>query len=99
MTSGAHNLAHLTGYSTLALVLGTAEWSAFGWVFALPLVIGTLVYAGWLGYRAILRRAKDDLPVPVPEQEPTSTDGGRRVDSETVAGGDRNRQDTNSHET
>lgn len=43
------DLVHLAGYSTLALILGTANWSTFGWVFALPLVLGTLAYAGYLG--------------------------------------------------
>lgn len=86
-------LTHLAGYSTLALILGTAEWSAFGWVFALPILIGTLAYAGWLGYQAVLSRAKTAYYRDHPEDHQTTgevaPDGGSRLDT----AGDRNRHD------
>lgn len=81
-------LVHLAGYSTLALILGTANWSMFGWAFVLPLVLGTLAYAGYLGTRVVIRMAREELPSPA--REPTAaTDGGRQL-SETDTGGSQN---------
>ncbi|NHN59817.1 MULTISPECIES: hypothetical protein [Halorussus] len=72
--------AHLVGYSTLALILGTASWSTFGWVFALPLVLGTLALVGRAGSSLVIEKARiDDEPLDLsPDQSPkAATDGGR----------------------
>ena len=69
-------LVHLAGYATLAMVLGTANWSMMGWLFALPLVAGTLGYAGWLAYGEIIARARGQL-----DTEPElASDGGEPRD-------------------
>jgi hypothetical protein len=82
-------LAHLAGYSTLALILGTASWSTFGWVFALPLVFGTLAILGYRGFHAVVEKARVDGPdiepaEPGPEAKTAATDGGRPISSLTA---------------
>lgn len=72
-------LAHLCGYSTLALILGTADWSMFGWVFALPLVLGTLALVGYHGVHLV-----DNLDIridnePLDQSREAATDGGRNT--------------------
>lgn len=42
-------LVHLAGYTTIALILGTATWSTLGWMFALPLLGATIAYAAHRG--------------------------------------------------
>ena len=73
--------AHLVGYATLSLILGTASWSTFGWVFALPLVLGTLALVGLSGAQLVIEKARiDDEPLdldPEPESPKAATDGGR----------------------
>lgn len=71
------DLVHLAGYSTLALILGTASWSTFGWLFALPLVLVTLAYAGYLGSIVVISRAREQVSTPHPESK-AATDGGQR---------------------
>lgn len=53
MSERADRLVHLSGYATLALVLATADWASpvFA-LFALPLLVGTVAYAGWHLYAA-----------------------------------------------
>ncbi|WP_132060254.1 hypothetical protein [Halorussus amylolyticus] len=74
-------VAHLIGYSTLSLILGTAGWSTFGWVFALPLVLGTLALVGALGAQTVLEKAKVDVDIePASSERATATDGGQARD-------------------
>jgi len=62
MADDADRLVHLAGYSTLAVVLASANWSGLGaTLFVLPVVLGTLAYAGWLGYGLVLSRARGEL--------------------------------------
>jgi len=62
MAEEADRLVHLAGYSTLAVVLASANWSGIGaTLFVLPVVLGTLAYAGWLGYGIVLSRARGEL--------------------------------------
>jgi len=73
-------LAHLSGYSTLALILGTASWSSFGWLFALPLVLGTLGIVGYAVARFVVRKARvaeEPLEMDPDRQPEAATDGGR----------------------
>lgn len=62
MTDNKLLLVHMAGYATIATILGTANWSWIGWVFALPIAAATVVFAGWMLYRALLTRAKRELP-------------------------------------
>ena len=73
-------VGHLVGYSTLSLVLGTASWSTFGWVFALPLALGTLAIVGYHGAKLLAEKARVDVdiqPKETAEKPETVTDGGR----------------------
>ena len=88
-------LVHLAGYSTLSLILGTASWSTLGWVFALPIIFGTLGFAGLLGYRRLLEHARESFPSSPSgglERSP-ATDGGQ--DRETDTGGSVNGRHNN----
>lgn len=97
-----NTLAHLVGYSTLALILGTANWSSVGWVFAIPLVVGTLAILGARGGRLVEKvRAREPSQSRRPAQPKTATDGGTTgfspaevADSVRKHGGDSVRDDT-----
>lgn len=78
------SLVHLAGYATLALILGTATWSTFGGVFALPLVFSTLAILGHRGFHAVVEKARVDAPDIEPadaasEDRTAATDGGQPV--------------------
>jgi len=73
MPDETDKLVHLAGYSTLAVVLASAEWAGIGsTLFVLPVVLGTLAYAGWLGYSILLSRARGELK----EERELAGDGG-----------------------
>lgn len=73
-------VGHLVGYSTLSLILGTATWSSFGWVFALPLVLGTLAIVGYGGAKLLAEKADVDVDIQPKDSRQgreAVTDGGR----------------------
>ncbi|QIO23085.1 hypothetical protein [Haloarcula sp. JP-L23] len=81
-------LVHLAGYATIASILATANWAGLSAVLlALPLVLGTLWFAGRQGARSAVDRAKADMDQPAPSPS-TATDGGT---DQTTTGSGRNR--------
>lgn len=87
-------LVHLSGYATIAVVLAMADWSGIAAaVLVLPLVLGTLAYAGVLGMAALIEHARGLVPERDLEDGPRpAADGGQEQESAGDTGGDRNRQ-------
>lgn len=85
MTDDREFLVHLAGYSTIAAVLATANWAGLGaTVLAVPLILATLGFAGYLGAAWVVRRAREK----VPDAEGSTAEGSERPKAAATDGGE-----------
>ncbi|QCJ47242.1 hypothetical protein [Haloprofundus sp. MHR1] len=81
-TTARETLVHLSGYSSIAVVLATADWASLvAVIFVAPLLLGTLAYGGYLGAQKLieLARREVDREETALATESVTTDGGREI--------------------
>lgn len=61
MVENKELLTHLTGYTSIALILGTANWSGIGVLFTIPIAFATVLLGLYMAYNKTVEKAKVEV--------------------------------------